>query len=69
MRRVIVSLLTEQGAHLPVKKRMGAIIDEVYRRQDQIEALTKGRVEITIDCANSSVIVAVREVGESRKIE
>ena len=62
-------LLTEDGLRLPLGKRTGAIIMEVYARQEAIEKPRKGRVEIIVDFANGSLIVATKEVGESRRIE
>ena len=62
-------LLTEDGRRLGLGKRTGAVMMEVYARQEAIEKPRRGRVEIAIDFANGSLVVSVREVGESRRIE
>ena len=62
-------LLTEDGLRLPRGKRTGAIIMEVYALRERIDGSKKGRLEIIVDFANGSLIVATKEVGESRRIE
>ena len=54
---------------LTLGKRTTAIVEELHTRQGAIEGPRKGRVEITVDFSNGSLTVAVREVGESRRIE
>jgi hypothetical protein len=49
--------------------RTTAIVEELHARANAIEKPRKGRVEISIDFANGSLVVSVREVGESRRIE
>ena len=64
-----VSTLITGDGELRLGKRTTAIVEELYARQAAIEAPRKGRVEITVDFSNGSLTVAVREVGESRRIE
>ena len=54
---------------LTLGKRTTAIVEELHARQEAIEKPRKGRVEITVDFSNGSLTVAVRDVGESRRIE
>jgi hypothetical protein len=61
-------LITDEG-EICLGRRTTAIVEELHARQEAIEGPRKGRVEITIDFANGSLTVAVREVGESRRIE
>ena len=62
-------LITDDGRELALGKRISAILEELHAREAQIETPRKGRVEINIDFSNGSLTVAVREVGESRRIE
>jgi hypothetical protein len=61
--------LITDGRELALGKRTTAIVEELHAREAQIESPRKGRVEITVDFSNGSLTVAVREVGESRRIE
>ena len=69
MAEKIASLVTEDGHWLPVKKRTGAVIAEVYALQEKIEAGQQGEVEIKVYFRNSTIKVSVRDVGQPRKIE
>jgi len=64
----IVSLVTETRTVLPVKPRTGAIIHEIYKKQDRIEQAGKGSIEIKADFKDGSVTLAIREVGEPCRI-
>ena len=64
-----MGMLITNGRELTLGKRITAIVEELHARQKAIEEPRKGRVEITVDFANGSLTVAVREVGESRRIE
>lgn len=61
-------LVTDER-ELSLGKRTTAIVEELHARQAAIEKPRKGRVEISIDFSNGSLTVAVRQVGESRRIE
>jgi len=62
------TLITANG-ELHLGKRTTAIVEELLAIAAKIEVPRKGKVEITVDFSNGSLTVAVREVGESRRIE
>jgi len=64
----IRALVTGGGAQIPILPRTAAIIEELLARQDHIEGMTKGAVEISVDCAGRSLTVAIREVGAPRRL-
>ena len=64
----MAKLITD-GGEICLGKRITAIVEELHKRREAIEKPGKGRVEITIDFANGFLTVAMREVGESRRIE
>lgn len=61
--------LTTDGKCLILGRRTTAIAEELHARTAAIERPRRGRLEITIDFANGSLTVAVREVSEARRIE
>ena len=62
-------LLTDDGQRLPLGKRTGAVMMEVYALRERIDRTQKGQIEIVIDFKNGYVTPSVRESGESRKID
>lgn len=61
--------LITDGRELALGKRTTAIVEELHAIEGKIEGPRKGKVEITVDFSNGSLTVAVREVGERRRIE
>jgi len=62
-------LLTEDGLRLPLGKRTGAVMMEVYAKRDRIDEASCGQIEIVIDFKGESVSLSLKERGEPRRIE
>ncbi len=62
-------LLTEDGKRLPLDKRTGAVVMEIYALRERIEVGRKGQIEITIDFKDGFISTSVRESSESRRID
>lgn len=62
-------LLTEDGLRLPLGKRTGAVMMEIYALRERIDVADKGQVEIVVDFKDDYVSASIRESLGSRKIE
>jgi hypothetical protein len=65
----VTSLVTDTRLWLPVKPRTAAIIGEIYQKQDRIEEAGKGSIELRVDFRDGSMTLAIREVGEPRRLD
>lgn len=65
----VAAVIITGGARVTVGPRTFAIVEELVARQDRIEGIDKGSVEVRADWTAGSVTVSLREVGISRRIE
>ena len=65
----IRAVVTADDHQLPIRPRTAAIIAELVARQDRIEGIGKGSVEVRADFTGGSVTVSLKEVGISRRID
>jgi len=64
----VAAVITATGARVAVGPRTGAIIEAIAERQDRIETLGEGSIEVRADFAGGSVVVAVKETCEPVRI-
>ena len=62
-------LLTDDGQRLPLGKRTGAVMMEIYALRERINRTQKGQIEIAVNFSNSSLSVSVKEKRDLRRIE
>jgi hypothetical protein len=65
----VAAVITAAGARVTVGPRTSAIIEELVARQDRIEGIGKGSIEVRADFTGGSVTVSLKEVGSSRRID
>ena len=64
----ICALVTAAGARILVGPRTSAIIGALADRQERIESLVKGSVEVRADFAGGSMTIALKEITEPVRI-
>ena len=62
-------LTTSDGQEHELGPRLSAIVARLWANSERIEGPTKGRLEITFDFKNNSIVSAIREVEEAIEVD